>query len=42
MIIMNLVSPIANLLDKAIPDADLKRRISQDIATMAHEEAVAK
>ncbi|MAJ54379.1 MAG: hypothetical protein CMP92_00265 [Gammaproteobacteria bacterium] len=42
MSIMNLVSPIANLLDKAIPDADLKRRISQDIANMAHKEAMAQ
>ena len=39
---MNLVSPIANLLDKAIPDADLKRKISQDIAKMAHDETIAQ
>ena len=39
---MNLVAPVAKLLDKAIPDADLKRKISQDIAQMAHQETIAQ
>lgn len=42
MSIMGLVRPIASLLDKAIPDADLKRKISQDIANMAHKETLAQ
>ena len=42
MSIMNLVAPVGKLLDKAIPDADLKRKISQDIAQMAHQETIAQ
>ena len=39
----NLIQPVSKILDKVIPDADLKRRLSQEIATMAdkHANAVA-
>ena len=39
MSIMNLVSPVAKLLDKAIPDADLKRKLSHEIAIIAQKSA---
>ena len=35
----NLIQPVSKILDKVIPDADLKRRLSQEIATMADKHA---
>lgn len=34
-----LVGPISTLLDKAIPDKDLKEKLAHDIATMAERHA---
>ena len=34
-LIDRLISPISTLLDKVIPDKDLKEQLAQDIATMA-------
>ena len=34
-LIDRLISPISNLLDKLIPDKDLKEQLAHDIATMA-------
>ena len=30
-----LVDPVSNILDKVIPDKDLKAKLSHEIATMA-------
>ena len=42
MSIFNLLDPVAKILDKAIPDADLKRKLAHDIATIAHNNAMAQ
>ena len=34
-LIDRLINPISNLLDKVIPDKDLKEKLAHDIATMA-------
>jgi hypothetical protein len=34
-----LIGPISSLLEKAIPDADLRRQLSHDISTMAEKNA---
>lgn len=34
-----LISPVAALLDKFIPDADTKNKLAHDIATMAEKQA---
>ena len=39
MALLDLLQPVSKLLDKAIPDADLKRKLSHDIATMAEKQA---
>ena len=31
----SLIGPVSDLLDKAIPDKDLKEKLAHDIATMA-------
>ena len=42
----SLIQPVSNLLDKAIPDQDLKRKLAHEIATLAekqgHEIAIAQ
>jgi hypothetical protein len=39
MALLDLLQPVSKLLDKAIPDTDLKRKLSHDIATMAEKQA---
>ena len=39
MALLDLLQPVSKLLDKAIPDADLKRKLSHDIAMMAEKSA---
>tara|TARA_R100000742_G_C4252448_1_gene70631 strand:- start:544 stop:957 length:414 start_codon:yes stop_codon:yes gene_type:complete len=39
-LLTSLISPVSNLLDKAIPDQDLKRKLSHDIATLAEKSAL--
>lgn len=34
-----LIGPISSILEKAIPDADLRRKLSHDISTMAEKNA---
>lgn len=34
-----LIGPISSLLEKAIPDSDLRRKLTHDIATMAEKNA---
>ena len=34
-LLTSLIHPISKILDKAIPDQDLKRKLSQELATMA-------
>ena len=38
-LLANLIQPVSTILDKVIPDVDLKRRLSQEIATMATKHA---
>ena len=38
-LIDNLIQPVSKILDKAIPDQDLKRRLSHEIATMSEKHA---
>ena len=38
-LLSNLIEPVSNLLDKAIPDQDLKRKLSHEIATMSEKHA---
>ena len=38
-LLSSLVGPAADLLDKVIPDQDLKRKLSHEIATMADKHA---
>jgi hypothetical protein len=35
----NLIQPVSQILDKAIPDQDLKRKLSHEIATMSEKHA---
>ena len=35
----NLIQPVSKILDKAIPDQDLKRKLSHEIATMSEKHA---
>ena len=35
----SLIHPVSQLLDKAIPDQDLKRKLSHEIATMSEKHA---
>ena len=35
----SLIQPVSQILDKAIPDADLKRRLAQELATMSEKHA---
>ena len=35
----SLIQPVSNILDKAIPDQDLKRKLSHEIATMSEKHA---
>ena len=39
-ILASLIQPVSKILDKAIPDQDLKRKLSHDIATMAEKSAL--
>ena len=34
-----LIGPVSSILEKAIPDADLRRKLSHDISTMAEKNA---
>lgn len=38
-LLTNLIQPVSNILEKVIPDADLKRRLAQEISTMAEKHA---
>tara|TARA_E500000305_G_scaffold1562_1_gene1530 strand:+ start:7074 stop:7454 length:381 start_codon:yes stop_codon:yes gene_type:complete len=38
-VLTSLIQPVSQLLDKVIPDQDLKRKLSHDIATMAEKQA---
>ena len=38
-ILGSLIQPVSQILDKAIPDRDLKRKLSHDLATMADKHA---
>jgi hypothetical protein len=38
-LITNLISPVSEILDKVIPDQDLKRKLAHDIATMSEKHA---
>ena len=38
-LLSSLIQPVSNLLDKAIPDQDLKRKLSHEIATMSEKHA---
>ena len=35
----SLIQPVSKILDKAIPDTDLKRKLSHEIATMSEKHA---
>jgi len=37
-----LIGPVSNILDKVIPDKDLRERLSHEIATMAEKHAQAQ
>jgi|TARA_R110000787_G_scaffold55803_1_gene128637 hypothetical protein len=39
MSLLNLIAPVAGLLDKWIPDADTKQKIAHEIATMSEKHA---
>ena len=39
-VLSSLIAPVSNLLDKAIPDQDLKRKLSHEIATLAEKSAL--
>lgn len=36
----SLIGPVSDLLDKVIPDKDLKEKLAYDIATMADRKSV--
>ena len=38
-LLANLIQPVSKLLDKAIPDTDIKRKLSHEIAMMAEKSA---
>ena len=38
-LLSNLIQPVSKILDKAIPDQDLKRKLSHEIATMSEKHA---
>ena len=38
-LLTNLIQPVSNILDKVIPDQDLKRKIAADISTLAQRNA---
>ena len=38
-LLSNLIQPVSKILDKAIPDQDLKRKLSLEIATMSEKDA---
>jgi len=38
-LLSSLIQPVSQILDKAIPDADLKRRLAQELATMSEKHA---
>ena len=38
-LLSSLIQPVSKLLDKAIPDTDLKRKLSHEIATIAEKQA---
>ena len=42
MSIFDLLQPVTKILDKAIPDQDLKRKLAHDIAVMANDNALAQ
>ena len=42
MSLMDLLQPVTKILDKAIPDQDLKRKLAHEIATIAHDNAMAQ
>ena len=38
-LLSSLIQPVSKILDKAIPDQDLKRKLSHEIATMSEKHA---
>ncbi len=38
-LLSSLIQPVSQILDKAIPDQDLKRRLAQELATMSEKHA---
>tara|TARA_R100001594_G_scaffold146750_2_gene198606 strand:+ start:4466 stop:4846 length:381 start_codon:yes stop_codon:yes gene_type:complete len=38
-LLKGLIQPVSQLLDKVIPDQDLKRKLTHEIATMAEKQA---
>ena len=38
-LLSNLIQPVSKILDKPIPDQDLKRKLSHEIATMSEKHA---
>ena len=38
-LISSLIQPVGDILDKVIPDQDLKRKLSHEIATMSEKHA---
>ena len=38
-LLASLIQPVSQILDKAIPDQDLKRKLSHELATMADQHA---
>ena len=38
-LLTSLIQPVSQILDKAIPDTDLKRKLSHEIATMSEKHA---
>ena len=38
-LLSSLIQPVSKILDKAIPDQDLKRKLSHELATMADQHA---
>ena len=39
MSLVSLIKPVGDILDKVIPDADLKRKLSHEIAVMSEKHA---
>tara|TARA_R100000734_G_C3291129_1_gene82940 strand:+ start:278 stop:667 length:390 start_codon:yes stop_codon:yes gene_type:complete len=38
-LLSNLIKPVGDILDKVIPDQDLRRKLSHEIATMAEKQS---